>query len=149
MAPQTTDVQSEKGERRPGRTETVAGYDSLMLQISQLREEFEVKFSATRREVRESGEETRREMHALQLEVTTRVDAAAEIHQETRREIHTLTQQAIRRLDILAEAHEDTCRQLRGLHEDLVGRLALVHDAMPKARGSCKLPPLGSVTHTR
>ena len=88
-------------------------------------------------------------MHALQLEITRRVDAAGEIHQETRREIHTLTQQAIRRLDILAEANEDTCRQMRVLHEDLVARLALVHDAMPKGRGSCKLPPPGSVTHSR
>ena len=31
----------------------------------------------------------------------------------------------------------------------VVARLALVHDAMPKGRGSCKLPPPGSVTHSR
>ena len=90
MTPQTTDVQSEKGERRQGRSENVAGYDSLALQISQLREELEAKFSATRREVRESGEETRREIRTLHEEVVRRLDILGQAGAETRREMHAL-----------------------------------------------------------
>jgi hypothetical protein len=111
-------------EERVTRLEELPAHvDALALQISQLRDEMRVEFSAVRGENRAADEETRR---SLREEIRagdeeTRRSLREEIragNEETRR----VLSDEIRAGDALVMDHA------RALHEDVISRLALIQE---------------------
>jgi hypothetical protein len=78
-----------------------ARVEKLEVQVSQLRTEMRDEFSATRQELREGDEETRRQMHILHDELIDRIEGGDE---ETRRRMRILHEEVISRIKILGEA---------------------------------------------
>jgi hypothetical protein len=110
MTTQTLVKRVDTLEERVTRLEELpARMDSLTLQVSQLRDEMRVEFSAVRDEIRAGDEETRR---VLRDEIRTG-------DEETRRVLG----------DEIRAGDMQVMNQARVLHEDVVSRLALSQDA--------------------
>ena len=118
MATQTLAARVDSLEQRVTHLEELpARVDALTLQVSQLRDEMRVEFSAVRSEIRTGDENTCRTL---------------------RDEIRAGDENTCRTLrDEIRAGDARVMEQARVLHEDVVSRLALIQEGV-KARGNTR-----------
>ena len=109
---------------------------ALELQVSQLRTEMAIEFSAVRAEMRELNEDTRREMHELNDGLRQEM---RQLNEDTRREMHELNEDTRREL---SGRIEDIGTHMRVLHEEVISRIALL-DEHTNGPSRIRHPPTG------
>jgi predicted phage gp36 major capsid-like protein len=122
MPPQSLVKRVENLENRVTTLEQLpARVDALASQISELRDEMRIGFSAIESKIQAGDEETRR---VLREEIRA---GDSEVVRLLGDEIHSTR-------DKLLAAREDDRREVRMLHEEVLSRIALLREGPPKAR---------------